>query len=95
MSELEAALAAVWMKYKPQRDAELDATKVAREASVELMELNQRRLSAGLGTVIEAAMASGFAQQMTGQQLYAYPSPRTWRDEMDAELLLAVKRWLQ
>jgi hypothetical protein len=80
----------IWNKYESQRAAELDAARVREEATRELAEMNAKRSKLGLIAVVEYQAS----QQLQAGNYWVGPQPKTWRDEMDAELLSAVKRFL-
>jgi hypothetical protein len=85
-------LKAIWDKYEPQRSAERTAAETRLEAQKELAALNQKRLAAGLPMVTEYR-----DQSLTGQsvgQVWMGPPPKTWRDEMEGELLSCLRRYL-
>lgn len=86
---LEQELRTVWEKYAPQRDAEANAARSQAQANKDLGELNARRKLAGLDPV---GTYQGMGQM--GSLGQVYPPPRTWRDDMDDELLSTVKEWL-
>lgn len=92
MWTLARELRAIWSKYAPQRSAELDAKATRERAASELRALNESRVSMGLPTVGEYTGQQSAGAVQWGQ---TYPAQKTWRSELDAELLAAVKRYLE
>jgi hypothetical protein len=87
--ELAVNLVYAWMKYKPQREAEENAENTVKEANAELAALNLKRIALGLPYVSEPAPA------FSGSVNHVYMPPgKTWRDELDAELLSIVKKFI-
>lgn len=88
---LTAKLRSIWAKYDPQREAEREALRTRKEAEDELQALNMKRAKHGL-PLVGASHDSLF--QGSNLHVHVGERPRTWRDEMHAELLAAVKQWL-
>lgn len=91
MSDLEAALRAIWESYASQRNAETAAHETATKALRDLLALNKERALLGLSPVGEFRDPQGVNLQA---QAFYIPPPKTWRDEMDSRLLAVVKQWL-
>jgi hypothetical protein len=82
-------LKSIWDKYEPQRASEHHAAETREVARKELHELNQKRLAAGLPMVTEYRDQSA---QIGQTQAWLGPPAKTWRDEMEAELLSCIRR---
>jgi hypothetical protein len=92
MGNLAGDLRAAWDTYEPQRRAELESVRLYQEANRELNELNVKRGRLGLAHVSEH-QPSQVSQGFTQAAVYS-PPPKTWRDDLDTELLSIVKRYL-
>jgi hypothetical protein len=82
-------LKAIWAKYETQMAAERNAEETRVQAATELMALNQKRTKVGLPVVMEHQ-----SQSMTnqGMGMYCYPPAKTWRDDMQAEMMVAIRK---
>lgn len=90
---MESELKAIWTKYEPQRASERHASLKRSEAEKDLAELNGRRLAAGFAMVGEQLMGyAGQLQAMHHGQAGYYAPPRTWRDDMEGELMAVIRR---
>jgi hypothetical protein len=92
MGDLINELHVIWIKYEPQRKADDDAARTRAEAQQELHKLNMKRIKLGLETVSEYRETS---LTQGSNVMWSTSGTKTWRDEMDAELLATVKRFLQ
>jgi hypothetical protein len=89
---LEEELRAIWNKYGHQRVLERDAGRMRQEAERDLVELNVKRGRLGLPHV----SVERDPQSLSASQAISWaPPPRTWRDELDSEILTAVKHFLE
>jgi hypothetical protein len=89
---LEEELRAIWNRYGPQRMFERDAGRLRQEAERDLVELNAKRGRLGLPHVSEQR---GDPQLCVSQAVSWQAPPRMWRDELDSELLTAVKHFFE
>lgn len=87
---LEEELRAIWDKYEPQREAERRASETQAEAWRDLCALNDKRKVLGLQPVSEYRDRDSIFGQMSA--IVHSPPPKTWRNELDEELLSAVRR---
>jgi len=87
---LESELHTIWQKYEPMRQSERDAAETARKARQDIIEFNRKRAEKGLPPVSEERDHSSVLDSLSNQILW--PAPKTWRDEMDAAILVAVKK---
>lgn len=89
---LEEELRAIWSKYEPQRDAERRALETQAKAWKDLCELNEKRKTLGLQPVSEYRDRDGMFGGMLQSAIVYSPPPKTWRDELNEELLSAIRR---
>lgn len=89
---LEEDLQIIWNRYEPQRDAECNAMLRDQQAREELVEFNKRRAQLGLNPVTEYQHREPSNLMAHGYSVSVGPAPKTWRDDLDAEILVAVKK---
>lgn len=96
---LVTELRSIWARYEPQR-AEAERLRIIRtNAAQELEDLNERRRQAGLPEVdvprASDQQAAMYQQAAMMQNAYRSEPVLTWKEQMDEELLAAVKRFLR
>jgi hypothetical protein len=88
---LEQELKPIWDKYETQRAAERDAAKTRADAERELAELNAKRIKAGLET---AGVYQDHTRMLQSQAVWIGTNgvQKTWRSEMESEMMVAVRK---
>jgi hypothetical protein len=90
--DLAERLKNVWAKYALKRSAEEQSIRLYETAEEELRTLNARRVKAGLPPV---GMHPGLQQMVQNAQGFQFSPPlKTWRDDMNDELLAVCRTYL-
>lgn len=91
---LEEELREILASYRPQREAEANALETRNAAIRALLDLNSQRTAMGLPVVGEYRDHQSLLTQHQWQWHASAPPPKTWRDELDARILAAVRKAL-
>jgi hypothetical protein len=95
MNDIVSELKAIWAKYEPHREAERREGDVSLECARRLDVENAWRTEHGFPTLVPWYCVPSMNVTQPTWTVTTVTNQKAWRDSLDAELLAAVKWWLE